>query len=240
MLVVACAAATAAMGQPAKQRSAQLIAAHGTSPSVAVCVGCHGAKGEGIGAFPRLGGTGQAYLAAQLDAFANGDRKNPVMQTIAQSLKPAERQALALYFSQLSAPFVASDSAQTSPSDTGAWLAIRGRWTNQVPACAQCHGPGGNGVGAHFPPLAGLPAAYIVEQLQAWKAGNRPSGPLALMAGVAEKLSTAEISAVAAYYEKIAAPDRTTAPRAVSGVPGAAVTIGALNSTASAPTKGPP
>ena len=240
MLVVACAAVTTAMGQPAKQGSVQRMAAQGTSPSVAVCIGCHGAKGEGVGAFPRLAGTGQAYLLAQLDAFANGDRKNPVMLPIAQSLKPAERQALALYFSQLPAPLVASDSAQPSPSDTGAWLATRGRWADQVPACAQCHGPGGSGVGGQFPPLAGLPAAYIAEQLQAWKAGSRPPGPLALMAGVAKKLSDAEISAVAAYYEKIAAPDRTAVPKAVPGVPGAAVTPGALNPAAPAQTKGPP
>ena len=240
MLVVACAAVTTAMGQPVKQRPGQLIAAQGTSPSVAVCIGCHGVKGEGMGAFPRLAGTSQAYLLAQLDAFANGDRKNPVMQPIAQSLKPAERQALALYFSQSPAPFVAFDSVQPLPSDTGAWLATRGRWADQVPACAQCHGPGGSGVGAQFPPLAGLPAAYIAEQLQAWKAGSRPPGPLALMAGVAKKLSDAEISAVAAYYEKIAAPDRTAVPRAVSVVPGAAVTPGALNPAAPAQTKGSP
>ena len=235
MLVVACAAVTTAMGQPAKQ--GQPIAAQGTLPSVAVCIGCHGAKGEGMGAFPRLAGTGQAYLLAQLDAFANGDRKNPVMQPIAHSLKPAERQALALYFSELPAPFVASDSAQPSPTDTGAW---RGRWADQVPACAQCHGPGGSGVGTQFPPLAGLPATYIAEQLQAWKAGSRPPGPLALMAGVAKKLSDTEISAVAAYYEKIAAPAQTSVPKAVPGVPGAAVTPGALNPAAPAQTKGPP
>ena len=233
MLVVACAAVTTAMGQPAKQGPVQRMAAQGTSPSVAVCIGCHGAKGEGMGAFPRLAGTGQAYLLAQLDAFANGDRKNPVMLPIAQSLKPAERQALALYFSQLPALLVASDSAQPSPSDTGAWLATRGRWADQVPACAQCHGPGGSGVGGQFPPLAGLPAAYIAEQLQAWKAGSRPPGPLA---GVAKKLSDAEISAVAAYYEKIAAPDRTAVP----SMPGAAVTPGALSPAAPTQAKGYP
>ena len=236
MLVVVCAAVTTAMGQPAKQGPGQPIAAQGTSPSAAVCIGCHGVKGEGTGAFPRLARTGQAYLLAQLDAFANGDRKNPVMQPIAQNLRPAERQALALYFSQLPAPFIASDPTQPSPSDTGAWLATRGRWADQVPACAQCHGPGGSGVGAQFPPLAGLPAAYIAAQLQAWKAGSRPPGPLALMAGVAKKLSDAEISAVAAYYEKIAAPDRTAVP----GVPGAAVTPGGLSPAAPAQTKGPP
>lgn len=200
-----CIAVATATAQPAKQ--GQQIATQGTSQGVAACISCHGTKGEGLGAFPRLAGTGQAYLQAQLDAFAAGSRKNPLMQPIAQNLAATERQAVALYFSQLPAPFVASDPAQPFPSDTGAWLATRGRWTDQVPACAQCHGPGGSGVGAQFPPLAGLPAAYIAEQLQAWKAGTRPPGPLALMSDIAKKLSDAEVGAVAAYYEKLAAPD---------------------------------
>jgi cytochrome c553 len=54
--------------------------------------------------------------------------------------------------------------------------------------------------------LAGLPAAYVAEQLQAWKAGNRPPGPLALMPAIASKLSDTDITAVAAYYENLAAP----------------------------------
>lgn len=54
-----------------------------------------------MGGFPRLAGTGQAYLLAQLDAFAGGSRKNPIMQPIAQNLTSTERQAVALYFSQV-------------------------------------------------------------------------------------------------------------------------------------------
>ena len=220
-----CVAVTTATAQPAKQ--GQQIAAQGTSQGVAACISCHGAKGEGLGAFPRLAGTGQVYLLAQLDAFAGGSRKNPIMQPIAQNLTSIERQAVALYFSQLPAPFVASDSAQPSPSNTGAWLATRGRWADQVPACAQCHGPGGSGVGAQFPPLAGLPAAYLAEELQAWKAGNRPPGPLALMSDIAKKLPDAEVRAVAAYYEKLAAS-------------GAAATSGASVTAEPAKTKSRP
>ena len=232
--VLLCAAFTTTTAQPAKQ--GQQTAAQGTSQGVAACISCHGVKGEGMGAFPRLGGTGEAYLLAQLDAFANGARKNPIMQPIAQGLQPAERQAVAMYFSQLRAPSLAVDLKQPLTSDTGAWLATRGRWADQVPACTQCHGPGGSGVGAQFPPLAGLPAAYIAEQLQAWKAGNRPPGPLALMAGVAKKLSDAEITAVAAYYEKIALPKRTGIP----DVPGAAGAPVVMSPAAPTQTKGAP
>ncbi|NML86443.1 c-type cytochrome [Polaromonas sp.] len=232
--VLLCVAVTTTSAHLAKQ--GQQIAAQGTSQGVAACISCHGAKGEGMGAFPRLAGTGEAYLLAQLDAFAIGARKNPIMQPIAQGLQPAERQAVAMYFSQLQAPLLAVDLKQPLTSDTGAWLATRGRWADQVPACTQCHGPGGSGVGAPFPPLAGLPAAYIAEQLQAWKAGNRPPGPLALMAGVAKKLSDAEITAVAAYYEKIALPKRTGIP----DVPRAAGAPGVMNPAAPTQTKGAP
>ena len=232
--VLLCVAFTTTSAQLAKQ--GQQIAMQGTSQGVAACISCHGAKGEGMGAFPRLAGTGEAYLLAQLDAFANGARKNPIMQPIAQGLQPAERQAVAMYFSQLRAPLLTVDLKQPLTSDTGAWLATRGRWADQVPACTQCHGPGGSGVGAQFPPLAGLPAAYIAEQLQAWKAGNRPPGPLALMAGVAKKLSDAEITAVAAYYEKIALPERTGIP----DVPGAVGAPGVMSPEAPTRTKGAP
>jgi len=126
------------------------------------------------------------------------------MQPFAQNLAPEERAALALYYSQLTPPSIAATQTDASPDDVGAWLAVRGRWGEELPACAQCHGPDGSGVGTHFPPLAGLPESYIAEQLQAWKSGARPAGPLQLMAAVAAKLSDADIQAVSTHYASIA------------------------------------
>lgn len=195
----------------------QKIAAQGTPQGVLACVSCHGAQGEGNAAFPRLAGTGQLYLQAQLDAFADGSRKNAVMMPIAQQLTPAERLAVTRYYSQLPAPFRAADAASPKPGATGAWLASRGLWSSGVPACAQCHGPGGNGVGAQFPPLAGLPAAYITAQLLAWKTDSRPPGPLALMPHIAKALSEADMTAVADYYAQLgAAPALSASAKAAT------------------------
>ena len=163
------------------------------------CIGCHGPQGEGSAAFPRLAGAGQAYLQAQLEAFATGSRKSPVMQPIAQKLAPADQAAVAVYYSQLAPPATIAVS-EPAPADVGGWLAARGRWVNQVPACAQCHGVDGGGVGGKFPPLAGLPEAYILEQFAAWKNGTRPPGPLGLMPAIAARLSDTEATAVARYY----------------------------------------
>lgn len=210
MLAVSVASTLAVMSaaQANEVSAGQNIALHGTAQGVAACIGCHGAKGEGNAAagFPRLAGLSAAYLSTQLTAFAEGTRPNPIMQPIAKLLNASERSAVASYFAGLPAPapvpavVKASESGSVTPSDVGAWIATRGRWDQALPACVQCHGPGGIGVAPTFPPLAGQPAAYIASQLHNWKDGKRPPGPMALMPVVASKLSDADITAVADYY----------------------------------------
>lgn len=180
------------------------IVTGGSAQGAPACVGCHGANGEGNADFPRLAGTGSAYLAAQLNAFASGERKNSIMQQFAQKLTPEERTAVAAYYGQLTAPSaVRRNPVAPAPADLGGWLATRGRWSDQLPACAQCHGMDGGGVGDQFPPLAGLSENYIREQLKAWKVQSRPPGPLGLMPVVAGKLSDTDVTAVAQYYASL-------------------------------------
>ena len=82
----------------------------------------------------------------------------------------------------------------------GAVLATRGDWSRGVPGYEQCHGPGGIGVGAHFPPLAGQPAVYIEAQLKAWQSGSRHNDPLQLMQHLSTALGAQDIDAVAAWF----------------------------------------
>ncbi|WP_293028726.1 c-type cytochrome [Pandoraea sp.] len=220
-LLAAALASIFIIGQQARAQTAGLqaaapaglgltIATHGTAQGVPACVSCHGTQGQGNAAagFPRLAGLSVAYLVGQLDAFASGQRQNPVMHPFAKALTPSERIAVAAYFSQLPAPVAVPpiDDATIEPTNAGAWLANRGRWLAGLPACAQCHGPGGIGVGATFPPLAGQSAAYIASQLHAFQAGTRPPGPLGLMHMVAGKLSEADITAVSTYYGGLGHP----------------------------------
>lgn len=205
VLAFAAAALPALAQDGAAIAKGRRIAEQGTAAGVAPCTSCHGAHGEGAAAFPRLAAAGQAYLRAQLDAFADGSRRSPVMQPFAQKLSPDERAAVATYFASLPAPVSPADTAQATPAQAGAWLATRGRWSDHLPACSQCHGPGGSGVGTSFPPLAGQSVAYLLAQLQAFRAGTRPPGPLGLMQAVAGKLSEADMNAVSAYYAGLAA-----------------------------------
>lgn len=197
------------------------IATRGTAKGIPACISCHGVHGEGNAAagFPRLAGAGEDYLDAQLAAFADGSRPSTVMQPFARLMSKEGRTAVARYFSSLPAPETArrTDTADAAPSDTGAWLATRGRGQQGLPACAQCHGPGGAGVGSAFPPLAGQPAAYIAAQLHAWKTGKRAPGPMALMPNVASKLSDADIDAVARYYSEQPGEQTTQQASATTG-----------------------
>lgn len=178
------------------------IVAKGNSNGAPACAGCHGVKGEGnAGAgFPRLAGLGAAYLDAQLNHFAQGTRKNAVMESIATQLTVEERKAVSAYFGGLpGAPAVGLPSEKLK-EETGAWLATRGRWDVNLPACVQCHGPGGVGVGDTFPAIVGQSSDYIMAQLHAFKNGTRPGGPMNLMGVVAQKLSDANIAAVSKHF----------------------------------------
>jgi len=184
------------------------------SGAVAACQTCHGPAGEGSAqaGFPRLASLGARYLQRQLDAFADGTRVSDVMMPIAKALTVAERAEVSAYYAALPAPAApaaaptesaSTPGTSTAPVSVGATLATRGRWADKLPACEQCHGPGGRGVGPDFPALVGQSSTYLFNQLTAWKTGARPPGPMSLMAVVAKKLSEAEMRAVADHFASL-------------------------------------
>lgn len=181
---------------------AAAIVQQGNGKGAAPCMACHGPDGGGNSAtgFPRLAGLDAAYIQQQLDDFASGARANPVMQPNASALSEDERAALAKYYSALPLPARLATPPAAKPDAAGERLATRGDWSRDLPACVQCHAPGGVGVGAAFPPLAGQPAAYIAAQLRAWRQGTRHNDPLQLMQHVAQQLTPQEIEAVAGWF----------------------------------------
>lgn len=195
---------------PALAQTGEKIAKSGNAAGAPACVTCHGETGQGqlAAGFPRLAGQNAVYLVRQLQSFHDATRVNPIMAPVAQQLSDADRQALAAYYARLAVTHHdAVPPADAKSLIAGEALAQRGDWDKGLPACAQCHGPKGLGVGAAFPQIAGQPPAYIVTQLQAWQSGTRKNDPLGLMHGIALKLSAADISAVAAYYGSLdAAP----------------------------------
>ena len=181
------------------------IAEKGNNNGAAACVGCHGLNGEGNqeNGFPRLAGLDGAYLTKQLQAYQEKQRTNVTMSPIAEALKVEEINALASYYSSLK-PGAGVKQQLDVNTKPGKELAIYGDYVNRgLPACNQCHGSDGQGVDRHFPPLAGQPYSYIVQQLKDWKAGRRTGDPDDMMRVVADKLSLQEIESAAAYYALI-------------------------------------
>ena len=191
-----------------------MLARQGNGHGVVACMACHGEDGTGQAAagFPRLAGLPAAYLLKQLDNFADGSRGNATMRPVASGLSDAEREALAIYYSKL--PLTPTTVSMTAMGDapSAQILATRGRWSNGLPACEQCHGPDGVGVGDHFPPLAGQSALYISNELHAWQQGARHNDPLQLMQSVAGKLNDADIAAISAWYAAQSPPPKATQP----------------------------
>ena len=189
------------------------IAQSGSAGGAAACATCHGAKGEGQAGFPALAGQHAGYLERQLNQMAAGARQTAVMAPMAKALSEQERADVAAFYSSLKLPIKAVRGALPGKDDdSGAWLVERGRWADGIPACAQCHGPGGVGVGKDFPAIGHLPADYMQTQIDAWNKGQREAGPLGLMGAVAKKLTAEDIKAVAAYYQRLHNPAAATTP----------------------------
>jgi cytochrome c553 len=226
---------------PASPDAGAKIAANGAPNGVAACAGCHGAQGEGNAAagFPRIAGQPQAYLAGQMEAFANGSRNNPVMSPIAKAMNKQQMQDASAYYALAEAPAVAAAPAAAATTagnaprallERGRVLASVGDQGKRVQACANCHGPGGAGEAPSYPYLAGQHAPYLANALNAWKSNARNSDPTQQMPTIAKRLNDQDIAALAAFYAAQPAP--TPAGRLVN-VPAGSVARPAVQAGAS-------
>jgi cytochrome c553 len=89
--------------------------------------------------------------------------------------------------------------------------------------CSACHGANGVSVSDTIPNLAGQRAAYIENQLKAFKDGSRkpqsPANPAAIMNAMAAQLSPVQIADVAAYFASLpAAPTAGKSPLMANAV----------------------
>lgn len=68
----------------------------------AACTACHGADGiSKIAVYPNLAGQKAKYLEAQMKAFRDGKRKNPMMIMPTKKLTDADISNLAAYYAGL-------------------------------------------------------------------------------------------------------------------------------------------
>jgi cytochrome c553 len=174
-------------------------AAKGAEMATAVCAACHGPDGNSvITANPKLAGQFPEYLAKQLNEFKSGKRANAVMGPMSATLAtPEDVLNVAAYFASQT-PKGGTAKSNGKGSD-GERIYKGGILAKGVPACASCHSPNGAGIPVQFPRLAGQHAEYNLNQLKAFRSGERANAPM--MRVIASKLSDPEMEAVVDYIQ---------------------------------------
>jgi cytochrome c553 len=190
-------AAVHAQGQP------KADPARGQQISGQVCAACHGADGNSpLAPNPILAGQHAEYLQKQLANFkAQGgkppERPSAIMTGMVANLSADDMRHLGAYFeAQKPRPRAARDAELVKAGEA---IYRGGILAKGVAACSACHGPGGAGVPAQFPRLAGQFSEYTVAQLKAFRSGERANDANRTMRAIAEKLSDRDIAAVAEY-----------------------------------------
>ncbi|AFQ51855.1 c-type cytochrome [Burkholderia cepacia] len=160
-----------------------------------VCMGCHGVKGTSLNdAYPSLAGQPAHYVAAQLRAFASGQRANPTMGPLAMTMSEAEIARVADYYAKQAA----LDNRYFKPD---ARLRAKGEQRVTGGACVACHGAQLTGQ-AQFPRLAGQGYGYLRAQLDAFANGTR-SEATGTMQRIAQAMSADDRAAVATYLASL-------------------------------------
>lgn len=130
------------------------------------CSHCHGEDGNSKRPdIPNLAGQNPAYLLEQFDMFADGRRKNFVMQTLAKEFTMEDKVNISIYFShQEVAGGQSVDPLQASQGE---------RLFSNI--CQFCHGADGRGEQG-YARLAGQQKEFVVNTLKRYRR-NATSAP---------------------------------------------------------------
>ena len=167
------------------------------------CTMCHGAQGQSSSNVPNLGGQYAEVVYKQLHDFKDGRRSSAVMQALGRSLGEQDIVDLAAYYAYL-------PKARTAPTtyDEALPALVRvGAPMRNIAPCIACHGGIDQKLGA--PWIEGMPKAYLIEQLQAFRSGARRNDSEAQMRNMARAMTPQEIEEVAAFYARKAGAGET-------------------------------
>ena len=168
------------------------------------CALCHSLDGVSrMAKFPKLAGQVPAYIEKQIWDFRAAKRTNDgeQMQGMAGLIADKDIPVVAKYFGALPPPPPADPPPDGERTD-GQALYHTGDPTRGLPACASCHGKD-KVAQSGAPRLEAQHADYVIKQLTDFRSGDRTNDPGGVMAGVAAKLSDADIRAVGGYLAAV-------------------------------------
>jgi cytochrome c553 len=156
----------------------------------ALCVGCHGEKGNStMPETPSLAGQNARYIYLQLRDFQEGRRVNPLMSPMSMGLSRDEMRELGKYFSEQT---LTDKKFKADPAKAKLGFAKA-----DETLCAMCHLGEFRGQN-EIPKVAGQNYDYIVKTLKEFKAKTR-TNDAGNMTSVASTLSDTDIENLAHY-----------------------------------------
>ena len=167
----------------------------GKQVAATVCAACHAADGN----------SGIAYIYHQTIGIRDGKRTHgsaAVMKPMVMNLSDQDILNVSTFYAKQQ-----PKSGEANPKENpelGAKIYRGGLSEKKLPACMSCHGPSGAGMpggGSEiqaYPRLGGQHQAYIIDQMNAYKSGQRKN---AIMADIANRMSEEDLKAVANFIQ---------------------------------------
>ncbi|MEI8323811.1 MAG: c-type cytochrome [Betaproteobacteria bacterium] len=169
---------------------------------IAMCMGCHGILGFHTGfpevyRVPKISGQGAKYIVAALTAYQKGERKNPSMRAVAETLNAQDMADVAAYYS---AHGVVPGAALAPKADKEPSAAVAALLAKA--GCVSCHGDNfSKPIDPSYPKIAGQYPDYVFFALASYKTEGKAligrSNPI--MGAMAKQFSVAELRMLADY-----------------------------------------
>ena len=181
--------------------------AKGKEVATTICAACHAADGNsGIAMYPKLAAQHSAYIYRQTLDIKEGKRTNgsaAVMKPMVMNLSEQDILNVSAFYAKQQAKSGEANPKQNDPV-LGGKIYRGGLVDKKIPACMSCHGPSGAGIpgggteiGA-YPRLGGQHMSYVVDQMKAYKTGQRKN---AIMEDIAKRLTEEELNSVANFIQ---------------------------------------
>ena len=181
--------------------------AKGKEVATTICAACHAADGNsGIAMYPKLAAQHSAYIYRQTLDIKEGKRTNgsaAVMKPMVMNLSEQDILNVSAFYAKQQAKSGEANPKQNDPV-LGGKIYRGGLVDKKVPACMSCHGPSGAGIPGGgteivaYPRLGGQHMAYVVDQMKAYKTGQRKN---AIMEDIAKRMTEEELNSVANFIQ---------------------------------------
>jgi cytochrome c553 len=162
------------------------------------CVACHGEDAKtSMEGFPRLAGQRPPYAVAQMKDIKNKVRKSEPLEGMLPFIEQVSDEEMTAIAEYVGALPVGKDEG--TPNADGKKLYM-------TKTCIACHGKDGNKPIQAYPRLIGQDPVYLLAQMKAIKTGERANGNSQAMKAVMHLVTDEEMTKIAEYLSRTAAP----------------------------------